>query len=246
MINIRITTTLLAAAIGMVTVAPRAKADDWDKKTIITTSTPLNVAGTILQPGKYVFELLYSHPNQHVVEIFNYDENHLITTVMAHPVGYMQQGIPADLQGANAGTAHVTFWETPAGEPKALRDWYYVGAFQGEEFPYHKIVTQVSQVTPQPPAPAPAPQAAPAPEVAAAPAPEPQAEIAQNTPAPQEAPAPAPEAAPAPQPEPSTVAENASPRVLPETAGNIPLLALLGFSSITLALGVGVFAKRMS
>lgn len=238
MTNIRFTTAIVAAAIGVVVIAPRAKADDWDKKTIITTSTPLNVAGTVLQPGKYVFQLLYAHPDEHVVEIMNVRENHLYATVMAHPVGYMQQGIPSYDQGAQAGKAHVTFWETPAGEPKALRDWYYIGAFQGEEFPYHKIVTQVAQVTrqetPAPPPPAP---------VAEAPAPAPQAEIAQNNTAVQEETpsAPAPEATPAPQSEPAA----AAPPVLPQTAGNIPLLGLFGFGSIALALGIGVFAKRM-
>lgn len=240
MTNIRFTTAIVATAIGMVVIAPRAKADDWDKKTIITTSTPLNVAGTVLQPGKYVFQLMYAHPDQHVVEIMNVRENHLYATVMAHPVGYMEQGIPSYDQGAQAGKAHVTFWETPAGEPKALRDWYYIGAFQGEEFPYHKVVTQVAQVTrqetPAPPPPPPSP-------VAEAPAPEPQAEIAQNSTAVQEETpsAPVPEATPAPQSEPAA----AAPAVLPQTAGNIPLLGLFGFGSIALALGIGAFAKRM-
>jgi len=245
MTNIQIKTAAFAAAMGMVIMAPMAKADDWDHKTIVTTSTPLNVAGTVLEPGKYVFQLMYNAPDQHVVQILNFRENHLYTTVIAHPVGYMEQGIPARLQGAEAGKAHFTFWETPAGEPKALRDWYYQGSFQGEEFPYHKMtVTQVSQVTQTTPAPA---------------ALEPQAEattstsstteeVAQNTPppAPVETPAPAAEATPAPQPEPENVAENPVPRTIPQTAGNIPLLALFGFGSLGLALGVGAFAKRMS
>lgn len=236
MTNIRISTAVFAAAMGMVVITPGAKADDWDHKTIVTTSAPLNVAGTVLEPGKYVFQLLNTAPYEHVVQILNFRENHLYTTVIAHPVGYMEQGIPARLQGAEAGKAHFTFWETTAGEPKALRDWYYQGSFQGEEFPYHKMaVTQVSQVTqttPPPPAP-----------VAEAPAPPPPAEIAQNTPppAPEAAPAPAPEPTPAPQSEPPA----AAPAVLPQTASNVPLLALFGLGSIGLAIGVGVFAKRM-
>jgi hypothetical protein len=239
MTDIRLTTAVFAAAMGMIIITPGAKADDWDHKTIVTTSAPLNVAGTVLEPGKYVFQLLYNAPDQHVVQILNFRENHLYTTVIAHPVGYMEQGIPARLQGAEAGKAHFTFWETPAGEPKALRDWYYQGSFQGEEFPYHKMtVTQVSQVTQTTPAPAPEPQAE---------APAPPQEVAQNTPppAPEETPAPAPEATPAPQPEPSNVADNPVPRTIPQTAGNIPLLGLFGFGSIALALSVGAFAKRM-
>jgi len=235
--NIGLTTALFAAVMGMAVVVPGAKADDWDHKTIVTTSTPLNVAGTVLEPGKYVFQLLYTAPYEHVVQILNVRENHVYTTVLAHPVGYMEQGIPARLQGAEAGKAHFTFWETIAGEPKALRDWYYQGSFQGEEFSYHKMaVTQVSQVT----------QTTPAPEPQAE-APAPPVEIAQNAPPPPpaETPAPAPEAAPAPEPQPSAVAENPAPTTIPQTAGNIPLLMLLGFGSITLAAGMGALAKRM-
>jgi len=237
MTNIRLTTAALAAAMGMLLIAPGAKADDWDHKTIVTTSAPLNVAGTVLEPGKYVFQLLNTAPYSHVVQILNYRENHVYASVIAHPVGYMEQGIPAYDQGAQAGKAHFTFWETTAGEPKALRDWYYQGSFQGEEFPYHKMaVTQVSQVTQTTPPPPPPPQAE-----AAAPPPE---EVAQNTPPPAAeppAPAPAPEATPAPQPAPSA----APPATLPQTASNFPLLALFGFGSIGLAIGVGAFAKRM-
>ena len=234
MTNIRFTTAVFAAAMGMIIITPGAKAGDWDHKTIVTTSTPLNVAGTVLEPGKYVFQLLNTAPYQHVVQILNFRENRVYTTVIAHPVGYMEQGIPARLQGAEAGKAHFTFWETTAGEPKALRDWYYQGSFQGEEFAYHKMtVTQVSQVT----------QSAPAPEPQAeAPAPEPPVEIAQNTPPPApEPPAPAPEAPLAPQSEPQA----AAPATLPQTASHFPLLALFGFGSIGLAIGVGAFAKRI-
>jgi hypothetical protein len=237
MTKIQFTTAVFAAAMGMIIITPGAKADDWDHKTIVTTSAPLNVAGTVLEPGKYVFQLLYTAPYEHVVQILNYRENHLYATVIAHPVGYMEQGIPSYDQGAQAGKAHFTFWETTAGEPKALRDWYNQGSFQGEEFPYHKMaVTQVSQVTQTTPAPAPEPQAeAPAP-------PPPAEEIAQNTPPPApEPPAPAAEAPPAPQSEPPA----AAPATLPQTASYVPLLAMFGFGSIGLAIGVGVFAKRM-
>jgi hypothetical protein len=239
MTNIRFTTAVFAAAMGMIIIAPGARADDWDHKTIVTTSAPLNVAGTVLEPGKYVFQLLNTAPYEHVVQIMNFRENHVYRTVIAHPVSYMEQGIPARLQGPEAGKAHFTFWETTAGEPRALRDWYHQGSFQGEEFPYHRMaVTQVSQLTQTTP---------PPPAAVEAPAPAPPAEVAQNTPPPPpaETPAPAPEATPAPQPEPSTVAENPAPQLIPQTAGYIPLLGLLGFGSIGLALGVGAFAKRM-
>jgi LPXTG-motif cell wall-anchored protein len=42
------------------------------------------------------------------------------------------------------------------------------------------------------------------------------------------------------------IAQNETPRVIPQTASNMPLLALAGFGLIGLALGIGAFARRMN
>lgn len=219
-----VTTALLAAAVGIVAIAPKASADEWDKKTIVTISEPMEVPGVVLQPGTYVFKLVRSESDRHIVEIQNERENHTFATIMAIPNYRLQP----------TGQSVFAFWETPAGQPKALRAWFYPADNFGQEFLYPKRTTQVSQVAQQqvPEAPAPAPAPAPA--------------VAENTPPPPPEPAPQ-AAAPAPEPEPApvVVAEAQPPAVIPQTASNIPLLALFGFGSIALALTLGVLAKRI-
>ncbi len=71
---------VLTASLTMV-----AKADDWDKRTILTVNQPIQVTDQLLQPGQYVFKLADSSSNRHIVQIFNRDETRLIDTVLAVP-----------------------------------------------------------------------------------------------------------------------------------------------------------------
>jgi hypothetical protein len=217
-----VTTALLAAAVGIVAIAPKASADEWDKKTIVTISEPMEVPGVVLQPGTYVFKLVRSESDRHIVEIQNERENHTFATIMAIPNYRIQP----------TGNSVFAFWETPAGQPKALRAWFYPADNFGQEFQYPKRAT--TQVAKQ--------------QVQEAPAPAPAPVVAENTPPPPPEPAPQQEAAPpAPQPEPApvVVAEAQPPAAIPETSSNLPLFALLGFGSIALALTLGVLAKRI-
>lgn len=210
----------IALALGPIAVHGRA--DAWNKRTAITISQPLQVENTYLEPGSYVFKLLDSQSDRHIVQIYNASENHLIATMFAIPDYRVQP------------TGHSTFrmWETPAGYVAALRDWYWPGDNFGQEFPYPKHLRQleVAQVTPPPPPPT--PEAAPAPPP---PAPEEQPqEQAQNTPPPPPPAAEQPEPAPAPTPAP------APPQELPKTASNYPLFGFLG----VLLLGIGGLIRR--
>lgn len=227
MINFRLTTALFAAAIGTVALAPNAGADEWDKLTRVTINAPVEVPGTVLAPGKYVFKLVDSSSDRHIVTIQNDRQNHTFATIMAIN----------DYRVVPTGKTVFTFWETPEGQPKAIRDWFYPGDNYGQEFVYHKKFTQVSQVTQQAETPPP-----PAPQ-AEAPAPAPPPEVAENTPPPPPAPAPQAEQ-PAPQAAPETPAP--APKTIPQTASNIPLLAMLGFGCLGMALGIRVLARRLS
>jgi len=229
--NIRLTTALYTAAIGVLTIAPAARASEWDKKTIITVDAPIEVPGAVLPAGKYVFKLVNSESDRHIVQVQNERENHTYATILAIP----------DYRVRPTGKTVFTFWETPAGEPKAVREWFYPGDNFGQEFQYHRKFTQVSQLRQQEQTPAP-----PAPVAEETPAPQPA--VAENTPPPAPEPAPVAETAPAPEttPAPALVAENNTPNVIPQTASNVPLLALLGFGSLGLAVGVKAFASRLS
>jgi len=212
--------------------APESKADEWNKKTIITINQPVSVGGTVLQPGKYVMKLFDSPSNRHLVQIFNEDETRLEATVNAMPNYRIR---PTD------GTV-ITTEEVPAGTPAPMRAWFYPGDNSGQEFPVQPVpniqsaaVTynqgQATEIARAEPAPAPAP----APEPAPAPAPEPQQQAqAQPAPEPAPAPAPAPEAAPAPPPAPE------APRSLPSTGSPLPLVGLAGM----LSMGAGLVMRK--
>lgn len=120
----------LASCVGLFSAvfAPTLKADEWNKKTILTVNEPIQVPNKTLQPGKYVIKLMDSPSNRHIVQIFDGDEQHLITTVLAIPNYRLEP----------TGKTQFGFWETPAGEPKALRSWFYPGDNFGQEFAYPK------------------------------------------------------------------------------------------------------------
>jgi len=106
-------------------------ASDWDKRTVITLHEPLIVAGVpviTLEPGTYVMRLLNSPSNRHIVQIFNERQDQLFTTVLAIPNYQLE---PKDKTG-------FAFWETPRGNPSALRAWFYPGDNFGQEFVYPK------------------------------------------------------------------------------------------------------------
>ena len=76
---------LAVASIGLlgVAIAPSARADEWNKKTILTVNETIQVPNKVLPPGTYVIKLLDSPSNRHVVQIFDGDETHLLTTILA-------------------------------------------------------------------------------------------------------------------------------------------------------------------
>ena len=72
-------------AIATICVSSNAKADTWNKLTELTFSGPVEVAGTVLQPGTYWFMLVDSSSNRNIVRIWNEDRSQVITTVIAIP-----------------------------------------------------------------------------------------------------------------------------------------------------------------
>src|SRR5689334_3915175 len=60
----------------------------WDKKTTVTFSGPVEIPGVdaqILPAGTYVFKLLDSASDRHIVQVFNKDETHVYSTILAIP-----------------------------------------------------------------------------------------------------------------------------------------------------------------
>ncbi len=63
----------------------------------------MQVTDTYLEPGQYVFKLLDSQSDRHIVQIYNADQTHLITTILAIP----------DYRVQVTGSSRFTMWETP-------------------------------------------------------------------------------------------------------------------------------------
>src|SRR3984957_10209347 len=84
-------TTVFCAALIGAAVAPGARADDWNKKTVVSFSGPVEIPGvhltgwSVLPAGTYVFKFLDSQSDRHIVQIFSKDETTIIATILAIP-----------------------------------------------------------------------------------------------------------------------------------------------------------------
>jgi hypothetical protein len=231
-------TTVCCIALISAMLAPTAKADAWNRKTVITFSGPVEIPGVhlkgwgVLPAGTYVFKILDSLSNRHIVQISNKEGTTVYATILAIP-NYRLKATDKTV---------ITFSERPAGQPEALRAWFYPGRNWGEEFVYPKskaieiakATNQVVLFTPaeieqevtEPIRSADAPPVVAlkkAPVMAIKPSGE-QVELAQVV-----TPPPAAELAQAA--EPVQIAEN-RPETLPDTASPLPLIALFGFLSL--------------
>jgi len=223
--------------------ATRATADEWNKKTYVTTSQSIEVPGAILPPGKYVFKLLDSQSDRHIVQVLNDRENHVFATDFAIPKQRMEP----------VGKTILTFYEVPGGGPEPVRAWFYPGDTIGQEFVYSpkrmaeiraamrgSETTVAENRTPEP-APVTQPAEQPAAETPAPPPPAPEATESQPTEEQQPAETPAAAAAPAPAP-----AETPAPEpAMPHTAGNTIGIGLLGLTCVGLASSLRIANRRM-
>ncbi len=230
----------LVVVLGVTVWALQIQADQWDKKTILTVGETIQIPGATLTPGKYVFRLLDSSANRHIVQVFNEDQDHILATILAIPNYRLRP----------KGHSEFGFWEMPQGVPPALRSWFYPGDNFGQEFAYPKseamqLSAAIHQEVPSlseedesklhhqivnPPA---EPQPAPQPTVEQ-PRPEPErsepATIAQATPPPAE------------YPKASEQRQTPPPAKLPKTGSSLPLIGLLG----GLCLGLAAMLRRLS
>jgi hypothetical protein len=116
------------AAALTVLIAPGARADEWNKKTILTFSGPVQIPGATLPAGSYVFKLADIAGNRHVVQVFDKDERKIFTTMLAIPNERLD---PSD-------KPVVLFSERASGSPQAVKVWFYPGERIGNEFVYPK------------------------------------------------------------------------------------------------------------
>src|SRR6266853_2911535 len=120
-------TVLITMLFGAV-LAPGARADQWDKKTIVTFNDAVEIPGQVLPAGTYVFRLADSMSNRHIVQIWNADEDQILATIMTIPNTRFET--PDD--------SLFEFDERPGDSPQALKVWFYPGNNTGEEFIYSR------------------------------------------------------------------------------------------------------------
>ena len=236
----------LAVCIGL-TLLPSLQADTWNKKTTLTVNEPLQVPScctpghtVILQPGEYVMLLVDSLSDRHIVRIFDKDQVNVITTILAIPNYRLQP----------TGKTVFQYWEVPAGQPRALRAWFYPGDNFGQEFAYPKETALAIATFVKAPVPAIAIETSAVEDLKTAPIvvideSGKTVELAATLPAraPEPAPQPAIAAAPAPavQAAPAVVA---APAALPRTASVMPLVGLAGIVSLALSGALGFRSRR--
>jgi len=194
-------------------------ADAWDKKTILTIKEPIQVPGAVLQPGTYVMKLVESLADRHIVRIMNEQEDEVITTFIAIPNYRLKP----------TGDTAFQFWETPAGNPKALRAWFYPGDNFGQEIAYPTGLS--AKIVEYAAAPVPSVNTTKEAELPAAPV------IKLEKPAVAQVYKPALPPPPVAEPEAPPTREQAD-APLPATASSLPALALAGV--LALAAGIGL------
>ncbi len=234
--NLKVAAVLICFAMLCLAFLPSAKADMWNKKTILTFSGPVRVANTTLSAGTYVFKLADSPSNRHIVQIFNQDETHVYATILAIPASRLEPADNTVIKFAETSASGDTSSGMLPPEGVPVKQWFYPGDTSGQEFLIRPVAmtTTAAAVETLPST----PEAAPTPE----PAPQ-RAETAEAQPAP----SPQPEAQaqePAPKTEQPAPAEQPTPSTLPKTASPMPLIGLIGLLSLGTAAGLRLAANR--
>ena len=218
----QVVATIFCLCLVVLAVLPSAKAGEWNRKTIVTFSAPVEVPGVgaqTLPAGTYVFKIFDSQSDRHIVQIFNKEKTHVFTTILAIP-NYRLHATDKTV---------ITFRERPAGQPEALRAWFYPGREWGEEFVYAKpraieLAKEVNE-----------PVLATPVELAAAPI-----ETLKT----------APVEAVDPKGQPVELAQVVEPppmaaAALPKTASPLPLIGLIGLLSLGAGFALSTFSKRV-
>jgi hypothetical protein len=130
----KIRVSSLAVTLGVALLAaaavPQLRASEFDKKTIMTFSAPVEISGHTLPAGTYVFKTLENDRN--IVVVMNSEENRVYALL---------QTIPTETS-AIPDKVRVELSERPGNAPAAIHAWFYPGDTHGWEFPSPKAEKQ--------------------------------------------------------------------------------------------------------
>ena len=119
-----------AAAVMLASATPaNAQGGPLDSRTEFTFNQPVELPGVTLPPGTYIFRFVDATTGRMVMQVQAKDSSNknygLFMTISA------QRPKPSD-------DAELRFLETPAGQPAAVKTWWYPGRTIGREFIYPK------------------------------------------------------------------------------------------------------------
>lgn len=215
--------------------ATTASGQASDEQTFFTVTEPLDVGGTILEPGDYQIMVLPLSGNRNTLRIMSPDGSKVFATVLSIP----HVSGPTSVQNTDS---RFVYYPASADSPKALRTWFAGDtlADNGHDIAYTKERAM---------------------ELAAL-ASEPVVAVSEQVPASEHESVPLVLVNPNREMEPIVVAEQrpmpertapvrqaenrADAQRLPQTASDLPLLAALGLAFVVAGLGVGVIARRLA
>lgn len=207
------TVVALLLAVGF---APVGNAQIDREKTLFTIGEPLDVGGTVLQPGTYLIKIMKSSSNRSIVQVTNTDQSKTYALVLATP-----HPIKGD---TTIPESRFTYFPATSTQPQALRTWFSGDTSTGQDIIYPKRRAEELAVVANTTVIAVPDETKPAEYEKAELIPVKPTRLEKTPPA-------------------TTVAEQA-PAKLPKTASSVPLTALLGVLALGGAAGLRILANR--
>lgn len=107
---------LIVGCVALLAFAGQVAATPISEASYLTVEQPLDVGGTVLQPGVYVIKVVPSDSNRNFLQVTSEDGKSIIATVLSVP-----HALPATEEMVD--TKYV-FYPATSSEPRALRTWY--------------------------------------------------------------------------------------------------------------------------
>ncbi|HEV8317940.1 MAG TPA: hypothetical protein VGQ10_11045 [Vicinamibacterales bacterium] len=100
----------------------------FDKRTTFTFNRTVQLPGVQLPPGEYIFRLADPETSRKVVQVLSANRNEVYA--MLHTIPRQRAEAPDKPE--------ISFMETAAGVPPAIQTWWYQGERTGREFMYSR------------------------------------------------------------------------------------------------------------
>jgi hypothetical protein len=119
---------VVAAVLFTLSLVCNVKADDWNKKTVVTFEQNVEIPGQVLPAGTYVFKLFPSNSQRFLVQVWTEGESELLATLVTVGDSYPNES------GKSYFVLDTT--GTDEGYPPAVVSWFFAGGNEGRDFIY--------------------------------------------------------------------------------------------------------------